>query len=235
MAKKEKVTLDFTNFNRMMTHLSNLTGAGLDKIIEHELGKALSLATSRTKSANKGKIEKKYTISGSAAKYKEAEKDPSKYAELRSMNENMAPSIRIGSKKYKLPEDITSSNISMLKRAMRDKRGKKASLVGLAQASIAEAGYQTCSKHYTPTATATKCRNANKELVKSFVSSKVKKDPPQYEVTINCISLARGTNGDRTISTTLKGREQFMQTNLKKGVFDHAEKMASKYGFRMGS
>jgi hypothetical protein len=120
----------------------------------------------------------------------------------------------------------------MLKKELAKKRKKKLGHVGLAQASL----YQTAkaigaSKHYKPTGNAKKAMSANEGLLKSFVSVKEKKAPFELSFRISCISLIKGTKGIDTVMRALKGREQYMEKNFEKGVFNSAKGLGRKYGF----
>lgn len=219
------VRYDYTNWNRMITLLSQASGKPLKTVIQHEFQRVLDKAIKLTPQAKKKNITDRWTIKGSIAQLK-SDNPPPQIPPLVKKFVSMGQVIE----PRKAIHDF--DNLQKVKDIMAEEKKKRYDRVGLSRSS-----WLWVAKGFKLKSPTTSKAAENAFAKNSWYGSKIK--CKEYDTDkgysmkfeINGKALFLGGKGRKALSTALDGRIKYAKTNIQKGVLEDPKKFADKYGF----
>ena len=241
---------DVEKFDRYLLDLKKQMGRKVSwqKLIKSEAGSILAKCAQWTQRANKAYIGKKYTIKARTQKSmpegSERKKDSKgrfkKEGRVKGsktpQNEELVPYVKVDGKTYWTGNYYPDPIFEKIKSRLDKKRDKALARVfsGKATWLLAAKKCGAPTKNFPAMASLQKAISAQSgsysrdstengtEVFKLF----------KYHIEVfnaaRC-ALNRAAGGEKALARAMKGRTNFMKTNIKKGVFRSAAAMADKY------
>ena len=239
MGNSSKGEFDFTDFNAMLSKLAGLAKAGyIKEVIRNEIGEVCKKSSNQVKSATAGNITRRYMLKGSVAELKEIEKKNRNHWAPKTPFPTQSPHLvgRIkfeGNSKFRIPQDVTSKNITRVKKYLAKRRKDLTKRVGLAKSTFIHVNEKAGKKGIKFQAKAIKAKQ-NYPQISKHIKAGIKGHGwmTTAEFDINSEALTLGCGGRLIVGNNIKGRIKYFETNYKKKLFKDLEKAAEKYGFK---
>lgn len=226
------MTLDSTNFNKMVNHLTKELKVPVRKVIRGECEGVLGRSAQLTSQGSKSDIERRYKLKGRDSEWGKQKQWPFKWQYGPKQDGYLIPYVKLGSKKIQTRK-IAKKDLPAVKAELKRLMGVKKARVGLAKSTFLTLGRKLSLKPKVKKNAVSASRAS--ASYNATCKTKEKTEANQghsIELSINN-HLAGAKNADMATAMNLAmlGRVNFFKTNLIKKVFESTDKMKAKYGF----